>query len=91
MCKNVVHGPGSFAQFPEQGKVDPVACGCIFFLQLFVNLCRPKDKVAIDKMSPGDAVIVFTPDSKFKCSVLILSINNIDLGRHSSPHLDVCH
>ncbi|KAJ3758374.1 hypothetical protein EV360DRAFT_83117 [Lentinula raphanica] len=39
----------TFDEFPKGGKVDPEALGDV-------------DKEAIDKMSKGDAVIIFTPD-----------------------------
>ncbi len=58
----------SFDAYPEGESIDPEAC------QLsrrvvpkldtdLLTLCT-LDKQAIDKLSPGDAVIIFTPDSQ---------------------------
>lgn len=59
----------SFDAYPEGESIDPEACqfsSCVIESQPVTHLRAPctSDKQAIDKLSPGDAVIIFTPDSQ---------------------------
>lgn len=56
----------SFDAYPEGESIDPEACQyqCYAIRVPIAELCSPLDKQAIDKLSPGDAVIIFTPDSQ---------------------------
>jgi len=50
-----------------------------------LTACHSSDKEAIDKLKPGDAVVIFTPDSRpfiFVCVTLI--IIKISTGTHYS-------
>lgn len=57
----------SFTNYPEEDKADPEACSSSPFFVKMISLgnadMSPLDKAAIDALSPGDAVIIFTPDS----------------------------
>ena len=59
----------SFEEFPKDGLVDPEACTypALPFVHCKSNIIFKKsiDKIAINKMEPGEAVIIFTPDSKY--------------------------
>lgn len=54
----------TFDEFPKGGHVDPDACKPVD-LTTFNGIHSVQDKLAIDQMSPGDAIIVFTPDRKW--------------------------
>ena len=59
----------SFEEFPKDGLFDPEACTypALPFVHCKSNIIFKKsiDKIAINKMEPGEAVIIFTPDSKY--------------------------
>jgi D-galacturonate reductase len=54
-----------FDGFPEIGKIDPEACSTIFCSDLTSPHSTFPDKAAIDRLSPGDAIVIFTPDSMY--------------------------
>lgn len=54
-----------------QKHVSPSTSRYAVLISLFVP-----DKGAIDNMSPGDAVVVFTPDSWFSFRAWIISIHD---------------
>ena len=63
-----------FTAFPEEGKVDPEACSFPFIGSTPTlasdHMSFPatrSDKTAIDRLKPGDATIIFTPDSERGC------------------------
>ena len=68
----------------------PPSC---FYVPNFILL----DKAAIDQLKPGDAVIVFTPDSAQQKSFLLNELESISLTthyrfyyRHALPDLTLC-
>ncbi len=58
----------SFDAYPEGESIDPEACqfSCCVTQKIstYLHTLCTLDKQAIDKLSPGDAVIIFTPDSQ---------------------------
>ncbi|KAF8516369.1 NAD-P-binding protein [Gautieria morchelliformis] len=55
----------SFKSYPEEDKIDPESCRFPNASQVRYKLTAAGrlDKRAIDDLSPGDAVVIFTPDS----------------------------
>jgi len=68
LCEWKQHGSrtlsSSFDSFPGDTETDPEACALKLCPGGFTILICCIDKVAIDGFNPGDAVVIFTPDSK---------------------------
>jgi hypothetical protein len=66
-----------FVAFPDETKTDPEACQYMstYILGLPRDSLFVIDKTAIDQLTPGDAVVIFTPDSGSYVIICIIHVS----------------
>ena len=81
----------SFDAYPEEDAVNPEACESVYPIRSNGLTCVLTDQDAINKHSPGDAVIIFTPDSEPMRQLNSCRTPIDTMLRHSLSNCTLCY
>ena len=81
----------SFDAYPEENATNPKSCKSVYPIRGNELTCVLTDEDAINKHSPGDAVIIFTPDSEPMRQLNSCRTRIDTMLRHSPSNCTLCH